>query len=107
DAHSFPTRRSSDLFRKRLLTGKYGHPWKKYSIQIEQAMAKRDQIFLRQSAEKVKDLSHRQKMNHALKQSDDAFERGKAQFSNLELARDWAHAIKREEIGRASCRERV
>jgi len=37
-------------------------------------------------------------MNHALKQSDDAFEKGKALFSNLELARDWAHAIKREAI---------
>lgn len=57
-----------------------------------------EQVFLRQSADKVKDLGHRQKMNHALKQSDDAFERGKALFSNLELARDWAHAIKRETV---------
>lgn len=61
-------------------------------------MAKKNQVFLRQSAEKTRDLAHRQKMNHALKQSDDAFERGKGQFSNLELARDWANAIKRQTI---------
>lgn len=58
----------------------------------------REQAFLRQSAEKAKDLDHRQKMNHALKQSDDAFERGKGQFADLELARDWASAIKRDTI---------
>lgn len=61
-------------------------------------MTKRDQTFLRQSAEKTKDLGHRQKMNHALKQSDDAFERGKAQFANLDMARDQANAIKRQTI---------
>ncbi len=62
------------------------------------AVGNREQIFLKQSLEKSKDLAHRQKMNHALKQSDDAFEKGKGQFSDLELARDWANAIKRDAI---------
>src|SRR5690606_2853218 len=75
-----------------------GHPWKRFFTQTDWMMRTREQVFLRQSADKVKDLGHRQKMNHALKQSDDAFEKGKALFSNLELARDWAHAIKREAI---------
>src|SRR5690606_37820414 len=61
-------------------------------------MRTREQIFLRQSASKVSDLAHRHKMNHALKQSDDAFEKGKALFSDLELARDRAHAIKKETV---------
>lgn len=61
-------------------------------------MKTREQIFLRQSASKVSDLAHRHKMNHALKQSDDAFEKGKALFSDLELARDRAHAIKKETV---------
>jgi len=37
-------------------------------------------------------------MSHALKQSDDAFERGKIQFADLELARNQANAIKRDTI---------
>src|SRR3546814_11065352 len=63
-------------------------------------MTKQSKLFLRASRQKAKDLAHRQKMNHALKQSDDAFEKGKALFSNLELARDWANAIKRQTIAR-------
>lgn len=58
----------------------------------------RNRIFLKRSAEKAKDLDHRKKLNHALRQSDVAFEKGKALFSNLELARDWANAIKRQTI---------
>src|SRR3546814_326634 len=61
--------------------------------------AERERLFLRQSAEKTKDLAHRQRMNHALKQSDEAFERGKGQFADLEAARDRANAIKRETVG--------
>src|SRR3546814_8548227 len=63
-------------------------------------MTKQSKLFLRASRQKAKDLAHRQKMNHALKQSDDAFEKGKELFSNLELARDWANAIKRQTIAR-------
>ncbi len=59
-----------------------------------------EQTFLRQSAEKAKDPDHRRKMNHALKQSDDAFERGKGQFADLGFARDLANAIKRDTIMR-------
>ncbi len=61
-------------------------------------MKAREKLFLRDSREKAKDLEHRRKLNHALKQSDDAFEKGKQQFADLELARDWAHAIKRKTI---------
>src|SRR5690606_16513394 len=61
-------------------------------------MSEQANLFLQASRDKVKDLAHRQKMNHALSQSDDAFEKGKARFSNLELLRDWAHAVKRQTI---------
>jgi len=61
-------------------------------------MSEQAKLFLQASREKTKDLAHRHKMNHALKQSDDAFEKGKARFANLELLRDWAHAIKRHTI---------
>ncbi|QEC53059.1 L-lactate dehydrogenase complex protein LldF [Anseongella ginsenosidimutans] len=43
--------------------------------------------FLARSREKVSDLEHRRKINHALKQSDDAFQKGKEQFSDLAAAR--------------------
>lgn len=50
--------------------------------------------------EKVRDYGHRQKMNHALRQSDQAFEIGKQQFDDLPAAKALAHHVKRDTIER-------
>lgn len=61
-------------------------------------MNQREKEFLIESREKATDLAHRKKMNFALKQSDDAFEKGKLQFSDLKSARERAKNIKWEVI---------
>lgn len=61
-------------------------------------MNQREKTFLTDSRAKVADLAHRQKMNHALRQSDVAFEKGKKQFSDLKTARERAKRIKWEVI---------
>lgn len=63
-------------------------------------MTSQEMIFLRKSREKSADLDHRRKLNHALKQSDDAFERGKFQFSDLDTARKKAKNIRWKAISR-------
>jgi L-lactate dehydrogenase complex protein LldF len=61
-------------------------------------MNQREKTFLIASREKATDLAHRKKMNFALKQSDDAFEKGKTQFADLKLARERAKNIKWEVV---------
>lgn len=50
--------------------------------------------FLKESEMKVTDLVHRKKINHVLKQSDEAFEKGKKQFYDLNALRERAKNIK-------------
>lgn len=57
-------------------------------------MNNREKIFLADSEKKASDLGLRKKINHTLKQSDDAFDKGSQQFSNLETARRRAKNIK-------------
>ncbi len=43
-------------------------------------MNERERVFLEESRQKVADPDLRKKINHALRVSDDAFEKGKKQF---------------------------
>lgn len=61
-------------------------------------MHEQQKIFLTKSREKAFDLEHRRKMNHSLRQSDLAFEKGKLQFSNLNAARNNANKRKWQTI---------
>lgn len=63
-------------------------------------MTAQEKKFLANSREKVQDLDHRKKMNHALQQSDDAFLRGKGQFEDLDLAKRLARHTKWTAISR-------
>lgn len=56
------------------------------------------QFFIRHSAEKAADAIHRRKINHSLLQSDIAFKKGIPQFADLRLARNKAHAVKKQAI---------
>jgi L-lactate dehydrogenase complex protein LldF len=49
-----------------------------------------EKLFLTESREKTSDLEHRRKLNFALKQSDDAFEKGKMQYADLSSAKQLA-----------------
>lgn len=61
-------------------------------------MHEQQKIFLTKSREKAFDPEHRRKMNHSLRQSDLAFEKGKLQFSNLNAARNNANKRKWQTI---------
>ncbi len=61
-------------------------------------MHNRQRTFLTDSKVKTADLAHRNKINFTLRQSEDAFRKGKEQFSNLELVRKRAKNIKWEAI---------
>ena len=61
-------------------------------------MNEREKLFQTDSQQKVADPEHRRKINHALRMSDDAFEKGKQQFANLAMARERAKNIKWEAI---------
>ena len=61
-------------------------------------MHEQQKVFLDKSGEKAFDLDHRRKMNHSLRQSDIAFEKGKLQFSNLNAARNTANKRKWQTI---------
>jgi L-lactate dehydrogenase complex protein LldF len=50
--------------------------------------------FLAESREKASDLEHRRKINYTLKQSDDAFQKGKMQFFDIASARKKSKNIK-------------
>ncbi len=54
--------------------------------------------FLAQSDKKAFDLLHRKKMNFSLKQADDAYQKGKNQFSDLERTKQLAKNIKWDAI---------
>lgn len=61
-------------------------------------MTSREEVFLTESKAKSTDIGHRTIINRVLKQSDEAFERGKEQFSDLENARQHAANIKSNTI---------
>lgn len=61
-------------------------------------MHNRQKDFLEDSKVKAADLAHRNKINFTLKQSDDAFKKGKEQFSDLARIRKKAKNIKWEAI---------
>ncbi|WP_236973455.1 LutB/LldF family L-lactate oxidation iron-sulfur protein [Membranihabitans maritimus] len=50
--------------------------------------------FHRESQSKAEDLEHRRMMNHALNQSEIAFQNGKQQFQNLDKAKEDAQSVK-------------
>src|SRR4051794_273638 len=54
--------------------------------------------FLEESSRKAKDLEHRRKINHSLLQSDNAFQKGIVQFSDLDSARNVAKNTKWEVV---------
>lgn len=61
-------------------------------------MNERERIFQTESRQKVADPELRRKINHALKMSDDAFEKGKLQFDDLPNARERAKNVKWEAV---------
>jgi len=63
-------------------------------------MTSREKTFLSESRAKTADIQHRTLINRVLKQSDDAFQRGKEQFSDLESARQLASRIKSDAIAK-------
>ena len=63
-------------------------------------MTLQEKIFQAESKVKTADLTHRAIINRALKQSDDAFKKGRQQFSDLDKARMQASYIKREAVAR-------
>ncbi len=63
-------------------------------------MTLRETTFLNNARNKTTDLDHRRKLNYALKQSDDAFERGKFQFFDLDTAKKKAKNIRWKAISR-------
>ncbi|ODS78873.1 MAG: [Fe-S]-binding protein [Cytophagaceae bacterium SCN 52-12] len=63
-------------------------------------MTSREKVFQAESKAKAADLKHRAIINRVLKQSDDAFRKGKEQFSDLEKARRHAANVKSDTIAR-------
>lgn len=63
-------------------------------------MTSQEKVFLQKSREKSADLDHRRKLNHALKQSDDAFEKGKLRFADLGTTKKIAKNIRWKAISR-------
>jgi L-lactate dehydrogenase complex protein LldF len=61
-------------------------------------MTSREKIFLTESKDKSADIGHRTIINRVLKQSDDAFRKGKEQFADLEKARKYAAYVKSNAI---------
>ncbi len=61
-------------------------------------MTSREKVFLTESEAKSKDIGHRTIINRVLKQSDDAFTKGKTQFSDLDKARRYASGVKSNAI---------
>lgn len=65
-------------------------------------MTSREKVFLTESEAKSKDIGHRTIINRVLRQSDDAFEKGKGQFADLEKARRYASGVKSNAIAHLS-----
>lgn len=63
-------------------------------------MTSREKVFQVESKAKTADLTHRAIINRVLKQSDDAFRKGKEQFADLDKARIQAANIKTNAIAR-------
>ncbi len=63
-------------------------------------MTLREKVFQAESKAKAADLKHRTIINRVLKQSDDAFKKGKEQFSDLDKARKHAANVKSNAIAR-------
>lgn len=63
-------------------------------------MSSREKLFLTESKSKSADIGHRTIINRVLKQSDEAFKKGKEQFSDLEKARQYAANVKSNAIAR-------
>lgn len=63
-------------------------------------MTSREKVFQVESKAKTADLTHRAIINRVLKQSDDAFRKGKEQFADLDKARAQAANIKTNAIAR-------
>ncbi len=63
-------------------------------------MTSREKVFQAESKAKTADLTHRAIINRVLKQSDDAFKKGKEQFADLDKARKQAAGIKMHTIAR-------
>ncbi|WP_149242850.1 LutB/LldF family L-lactate oxidation iron-sulfur protein [Dyadobacter sp. 32] len=61
-------------------------------------MNERERVFLEESRQKVADPDLRKKINHALRVSDEAFEKGKKQFQDLAQAREQAKNVKWDAI---------
>ncbi len=61
-------------------------------------MNRSEKEFLSESDKKAFDLDHRRKLNFSLKQADDAYKKGKTQFSDLERAKRLAKNIKWDAI---------
>ncbi len=62
-------------------------------------MSKSEHIFLKKSTEKSFDLSHRKTIKFNMSKYDEAFERGKLQFNNLEQAKQIVAESKQKAIG--------
>lgn len=61
-------------------------------------MNSREKAFLSESGKKVFDPDHRKKMNFSLRQADDAFKKGRLQFSDMETTKKIAKNIKWQAI---------
>lgn len=61
-------------------------------------MNSREKAFLSESGKKVFDADHRKKMNFSLKQADDAFKKGRLQFSDMETTKKIAKNVKWQAI---------
>lgn len=61
-------------------------------------MNRKEKRFLTESSRKVFDPAHRKNMNFSLKQADDAFKKGRLQFSDLESAKKIAKNVKWEAV---------